>query len=76
MAAGSPSSMPVTCPAGAASTRSRSSTATVSGLKYDAAADQYIYNWKTLSSYAGTCRKFILKLVDGTAHEALFKFVK
>ena len=34
--------------------------------KYDAVADQYIYNWATLKTHAGTCRKFILTLADGT----------
>ena len=77
MAAGSPSSIQVACPAGALSdTVEETSTATVSGLKYDATADQYIYNWKTLTSYTGTCRKFTVKLVDGTEHTALFKLVK
>lgn len=52
------------------------STATVSGLKYDATADQYIYNWKTASNYAGTCRQLIIRLADGTYHRADFKFTK
>lgn len=77
MAAGYPQSIPVTCASGAAiDTLEELSTATVSGLKYDAVADQYIYNWKTLSTYANSCRKLVVKLVDGTEHYALFKFVK
>jgi hypothetical protein len=32
------------------------------------------YNWATSRSYAGTCRKMVLILNDGTSHEALFKF--
>jgi hypothetical protein len=52
------------------------STATVSGLKYDATANQYIYNWKTASNYAGTCRQLIVRLKDGTYHRADFKFTK
>ena len=52
------------------------STATVSGLKYDAIAKQYIYNWKTPSSWAGTCRQLIIRLADGSYHRADFKFAK
>jgi HYR domain len=52
------------------------STTTVSGLKYDSLAGQYIYNWKTTSSWAGTCRQLIVRLADGTYHRADFKFTK
>ena len=51
-------------------------TGTVSGLKYDASANQYIYNWKTTSGWAGTCRQLIIRLADGTYHRADFKFTK
>ena len=48
----------VACPSSApVDTLEESSTATVSGLKYDSVANQYIYNWVTLKSYAGTCRR-------------------
>src|SRR5215213_2243174 len=53
------------------------STATTSGLKYDPVANQYIYNWKTATSYAGTCQRLTVTLADGsTAKSALFKFTK
>jgi hypothetical protein len=45
-----------------------------SGLR--AEGDKYTYVWKTSSAWAGTCRKFVLTLADGTSHAALFKFVK
>ena len=45
-----------------------------SGLR--AEGEKYTYVWKTSSAWAGTCRKFVLTLVDGTSHAALFKFVK
>jgi hypothetical protein len=45
-----------------------------SSLSYDADADQYIYVWKTNKGWAGTCRQFILGLVDGTEHVLYFKF--
>jgi hypothetical protein len=54
------------------------STATNSGLKYDSAANQYIYNWKTESTIkAGECRQLIVKLADGSvAKTANFTFFK
>lgn len=51
-------------------------TAGASSLSYDALADQYVYVWKTDKSWAGKCGTFSLKLVDGTTHSALFKFLK
>jgi hypothetical protein len=52
-------------------------TSATSGLKYDPQANQYIYNWKTASSYAGTCQRLTVTLADGTtAKSALFKFTK
>ncbi len=42
-------------------------------LVYIRFIDQYIYFWKTESSWVGTCRQFDMKLVDGTVHSALFR---
>ncbi|MBK9710387.1 MAG: PqqD family protein [Kouleothrix sp.] len=44
------------------------------GLTYDAASGQYTYVWKTQKSWAGTSRRFTLRLTDGTDHIALFTF--
>ena len=49
-------------------------TAGESSLNYDATADQYIYVWKTVKDWAGTCRKLVVLLNDGTSHEANFSF--
>jgi hypothetical protein len=49
-------------------------TAGGSSLSYDASSDQYIYVWKTESSWAGTCRQLVVTLNDGTTHVANFKF--
>ena len=43
-----------------------------SSLSFD--NGQYIYVWKTQSSWAGTCRQLIVTLNDGTVHTANFKF--
>jgi hypothetical protein len=43
-----------------------------SSLSFD--DGQYIYVWKTQSSWAGTCRQLIITLNDGTVHTANFKF--
>ena len=45
-----------------------------SGLR--AEGYKYTYVWKTNASWAGSCRKFVLTLADGTSHAALFRFVK
>jgi len=45
-----------------------------SGLTYNATTNQYTYSWKTDKTWAGNCRQFDLKLIDGTEHLANFKF--
>lgn len=45
-----------------------------SGLR--SLGSRYTYVWKTSPSWAGSCRKLVLKLADGSTHEALFRFVK
>lgn len=54
----------------------KTNTAGNSGLNYDPATDTYNYIWKTDKAWAGTCRQLIVKLIDGTFHLALFKFMK
>jgi probable HAF family extracellular repeat protein len=43
-----------------------------SGLHYDAAANQFVYNWKTNSTMVGKCYVLILKLNDGSQYRADF----
>jgi hypothetical protein len=52
----------------------RTVTATASGLTYNAATDRYIWTWKTSSTWAGTCRTFVVPLNDGSRHIAYFHF--
>jgi hypothetical protein len=73
-----PTAGPIKCdPTAAADPLEEVSTATVSSLKYDPTANQYIYNWKTSTSYAGTCQQLVVRLADGTTvKSANFKFTK
>jgi len=44
-----------------------------SALRYDAIANQFVYNWQTSSSWTG-CRVLQLTLKEGTTHLARFSF--
>jgi GDSL-like lipase/acylhydrolase family protein len=71
LAAGYPQSAPVSCTAPDLPT---SGDPTVSvGDTSTTPSDQYNYVWKTDRSWRG-CRALIVKLVDGTYHEAVFDF--
>ena len=77
IAAGYPKVTSVTCPSGATlDAIEETATTTTSGLKYDAVADQYNYAWKTVSTFAGSCKMLTVKLTDGTSQTALFKFTR
>jgi hypothetical protein len=52
------------------------SSAGSSSWQFDAAEDQYVYVWKTLNNWSGTCRRLIVTLNDGTQHSADFQFTK
>jgi HYR domain/Domain of unknown function DUF11 len=72
---GTPDSQQIACDNGAPVSEIEDTVnAGNSSLSYDAANDQYIYVWKTSNSWAGTCRKLIITLNDGTTHIAYFKF--
>ena len=43
-------------------------------LTYDATASRYHFNWKTVRSWAGTCRKLTLRFRLGGEQTALFRF--
>lgn len=72
-----PASAPITAdPSEAADQIEETVTAGASALQDDAAADQYIYIWKTEKAWAGTSRQFVIKLKDGTDHKANFSFTR
>jgi hypothetical protein len=76
-AAGSPSSVRVACPlAPPLDTIETTVPANANTLTYDPASDRYTYVWKTLKSWAGTCRKLTVVFADGTTVEAMFRFSK
>lgn len=71
LAAGYPQSAPVSCtsPATLTSGTPTTSNATPSTVP----SDFYNYVWKTDKSWTG-CRELIVKLVDGSYHQAVFNF--
>ena len=74
LAAGSPTAIKFTCGTDPTDAIEETSTATTSGLTYDAASRQYKYTWKTPKTYAGLCYQLRVSLVDGTTNAANFKF--
>jgi lysophospholipase L1-like esterase/chitodextrinase len=75
LGAGSPRSVAVRCDTSAPLDELESTmTAGSNTLSYDAASKTYSYVWKTQSSWANSCRKFVLELNDGSQHEAYFRF--
>jgi hypothetical protein len=76
-AAGYPRAVAVNCTSGAVlDDIEETVTAGGSSLTYDATAKQYVYVWKTLTTFAGTCQRLDVTLKDGTTHSANFSFVK
>jgi len=76
-AAGSPSSVGITCPLSAGSGEVLiTDTPGNSGLSYDPLTDTYTYVWKTDKSWAGTCRRLIVGFADGSVRTADFAFVR
>jgi hypothetical protein len=71
---GYPASQNVPCSGAQPTDPVETTTANPSGLNYDAASRQYIYSWKTPSSWKGTCRTLILKFSDNQELRADFRF--
>ena len=73
--AGSPTSVAVVCNA-ASPTRSVVETTDEPNSVLFTRGTTHTYVWKTSPDWAGKCRKLIVTLVDGTNHEAVFRFSK
>jgi hypothetical protein len=74
IAPGAPTSVEAACPSGAPEHNAHRGAALGRGGLH-VRGYTYAYVWKTNPGWAGTCRKFVLTLVDGSTHEALFRFV-
>jgi hypothetical protein len=73
--AGSPTSSEISCQAVRSENLvDETESANHGGLRQDGAKFKFKYIWKTDRSWAGTCRKLVLTLVDGSSYEALFRF--
>jgi hypothetical protein len=76
-AAGSPSSVGISCPLSAGTGEVLvTETPGNSGLSYDPLTDTYTYVWKTDKAWAGTCRRLIVAFGDGSVRTADFAFVR
>jgi PKD repeat protein len=72
---GFPRSEQIDCETGSAlADVEQTTTAGASTLTYDATTNTYTYVWKTESSWAGTCRRLVVGLDDGSRHSADFSF--
>jgi hypothetical protein len=77
LGAGSPSSTLIGCDNAAPTDDIQDAptdTAGQSGLSFDSKSGQYTYVWKTAKSWASTCRRLNVTLMDSTVHVANFKF--
>jgi hypothetical protein len=72
---GAPTSAKVDCVQGAAEQLiDKTLDLRASHLEMTRGTGEYRYDWKTSASWAGTCRKLVVTLVDGSRHEAVFRF--
>ncbi|HZA93528.1 MAG TPA: PxKF domain-containing protein, partial [Gemmatimonadales bacterium] len=72
---GTPTSVSVPCVQGAPEQPvAQTLDLRASRLEITRGTSEYRYDWKTSASWAGTCRKLTITLVDGSKHEALFRF--
>jgi hypothetical protein len=72
---GYPTSQGYSCETGVPTDEIETTVTGKSGLSYDSVSGRYTYNWATSGTWKG-CRHFIMKLKDGTVHEADFNFKK
>jgi len=69
---GFPISQQIACDTG--TTMGSPATPAFLAFNYDPLVDQYIFVWKTNGSWKGTCRQFVVQLIDGSTHIANFDF--
>jgi hypothetical protein len=71
---GSPISMQVQCGSDALRNTIEAGSTPPTGTGLSLLGYTYTYVWRTNAAWAGTCRKFVLTLIDGSTHEAMFLF--
>lgn len=69
----SASGVRATCEAGASTDPLEQYATGATSLRYDTAAQYFIYNWKSPFGKAGACYQVVLVLSDDTEHSASFK---
>ena len=75
-AEGSPTVSVVSCANPIVDTIEQTVAAGTAQLTYDASTNRYTYVFKTMKSWAGTCRQLELTFSDGSSHSAVFQFTK
>jgi hypothetical protein len=73
-ATGYPQSTRIACDTGADMGDTKSTVTPLGWVNRLGAGGQFYYTWKTDITWASTCRKLVVKLIDGTFHYALFMF--
>ncbi|MGQ1798923.1 PxKF domain-containing protein [Kocuria oceani] len=74
---GSPTSFEVDCATGATvGPAEKASTPGGRSVTFDRATETYNFVWKTEPGWTRTCRMFEMTLDDGSAHRAMFTFVR
>jgi hypothetical protein len=76
LASGSPEVSSVGCPNWNTDQIEQTVSASSSSLRYESSTGQYVYTWKTSTTWANGCRRLRITLKDGTRHEAYFRFVR
>ncbi|MEO7663970.1 MAG: PxKF domain-containing protein [Candidatus Limnocylindrales bacterium] len=74
--AGPPLVTQVACPGLPVDAIETTAAATASTLGYDAASRQYTYVLRTSKTWAGTCRRLDVRLIDRTSHIVDFQFTR
>jgi hypothetical protein len=57
---------PESCPNATTDAIETTVAAGLSGLTYDTAGKQFIFNWQTSKGWAGTCKRLVVTLADGS----------
>jgi YVTN family beta-propeller protein len=73
LAVGSPTSVRVDCSSPGLPTGGYPAQS-ADGLRFDAASGAYTFAWQTRSSWAGTCRAFVVTLSDGSVARLVVSF--